>query len=164
MAAPPKYSIAFLAPSGGAPGQGFWGSRYYWYSIKYSLSTCIPILTLTLDPSGGVTVTGDTVVFAGLDDVELDPASRPAWVAALHPELGLTVANGGTTAQSHLEASVFSRSAIPSLSVVGGRAVDDLAWMPRVLRLVFYLGQGIADTAKRPRLSTAGRQEVFAEP
>ena len=171
LAVPPKRSLVFLATSGGGPGQELWGSRHY-SSQMWAHSRCDPVATLTLAWNGRA-LAGDSVVIAGLNDVELAPS--PVWTARAHPELGLTVVDGGTVAATRSDASVFSARGYPSLVVQGNRAKHDSAQtvMPtaraaeqttRQLRLVFYVLQSMTDATERPRWTNAGRHRVFGAP
>jgi hypothetical protein len=126
------------------------------------------VLSLTIDLGLGGPGAEDSVVVAGTDEVKL--AVPPALVATLHPELGLTVANGGTVTVPRSDAYAFSRRGYPSLLLQGGRAMDegaprartvDLERAVRLLRLAFYVSEAVVDNPARPRSTAAGRQRMI---
>lgn len=158
----PKYSVAFLATSGSAAGQAFWGSRYYMYDALQIAggSACNPFVNLTVDLRKQGSATGDTAMIAGLDDMELP--SLPPGLTGFHSELGLTIGNGGTVMEPRSDAFAFGERGIPSLWVQGGPGVFNADRAARLLRLAFYLSQQFATTVKQPHLSAAGRQRSFA--
>ena len=79
--------------SGGA--KELWGSRYLARAVEQwaGWSNAPQVVTaLNLDMIGSGR--SDTLAVAGLQ--ELDWPTPPAWIAAAHPELGLTVVDSGT--------------------------------------------------------------------
>ena len=166
---------ASLAVSGGGPGQEFWGSQYYLYPWTYA-PPCRIGANITIDFGVGRPA-NDTVVIAGMDEVSLTP--RPDWIATTHPELGLTVVDGGTTAGSRSDAFAFIDHGYPSLLVSKGLVAEDGAGTPasratsvvsdteemtRSLRLVFHLLHAITTADKRPVWTSGGRRRAFQIP
>lgn len=166
----PKRSIVFVATSGGAPGQLFWGSHAY----LSDRDNCMPILSTTIDLRVGGPVMGDTAVLTGLEEVQMVPL--PTWVVSFHPELGLTIVGGGRVTEPRSDAFTFRRRNIPSLLLQGSMMEDsnaghvsealsagglDLERTARLLRLVFYISQGVIDIPERPRWTAIGRQRLY---
>jgi hypothetical protein len=176
----PRRSLVFLAVSGGA--KGFWGSNYVVRRIRHAQEMLNVVgdrrtrvdgvwqvvANLNLDMIGRNV--GDSVTVNGLADMEL--AVGLDWVVGGHPELGLTVTDGGTAIRSQSDHFAFIRLGVPSLYIHNGthedpRQVTDLptsidaAQTARILRLAFYLGQAIADAEQRPRWSPVGRRRFI---
>ena len=105
----------------------------------------------------------------GLGDVVL--AAPPNWIAAAHPELGLTVVDGGAVSEGASDHLVFVRHLVPSLYFHQGTHGDDrLTDSPasvdadaaaRVLRLVFYTAYQLANAETQPSWTSAGRRHAF---
>lgn len=166
----PRRTIIFLAASGGAPGQTFWGSQYYQY--RRNFLDCTIVLSLAIDLGVGGPMPRDTAVFGGMDEVNL--GTPITWVTSMHPELGLTVADGGTATLPRSDAFPFIRRGHPSLVVQGGttdiavglpsQKVSDLEQAARLLRLVFYSVYSIANDPVRPTWNAVGRRRMFERP
>jgi hypothetical protein len=166
----PRHAVAFLAPSGWTPGEDSWGSQYY---ARYShwQRRCRPFVTFTIDFGVGELIPGDTAVIGSMDDLEL--TMPPAWVAAAHPELRLTVIDGGPVVRSRSDAAVFAREGLPSLLLQAGRLANgpapgravtpDLERMTRLLRLAFYVTYELANAVTPPQWSDAGRRRLFLD-
>ncbi len=121
------------------------------------------IANLTLDLTSPSVL--DSIAIDGLQDVELSVS--PGWVATTHPELGLRVTDGGTVARPRSDHFAFVRRAVPSLYIhaeppdgAAASRVIDTSYVARVSRLLFYVGEEIANADQRPRWSTAGRQQL----
>lgn len=198
----PKRSLVFLAPSGGA--RGMWGSEAFAMQIRDQASggkgrvgasgqnqnilkslaaaiktayarantaaTSAAVANLNLDGIGGGI--GDSIMVNGTREVVVTP---PTWIAAAHPDLGLTVVEGGTVVSPESDHFPFARRGIPSLyfhrgSLNHDRAAPDsldvvnVEAAARVLRLVFYVGREIANADKRPGWTPEGRRQFLAPP
>lgn len=162
----PRRSLLFLATSGGARGKISWGSNAYLDPNEGGRFRTM-VADLNLDRIGRLA--GDSVLVAGLRDVELVPT--PEWVAAEHPDLGLVVASGGTAINPTSDLFPFVRRTIPSLSFYTGshEAVSAGGDIPaavnaegaaRILRFVFHVAQSIANADQPPRWSAEGRQRL----
>lgn len=163
LATPPPYSVVFLAASGSLDS-AFWGSAFYTYRER--LNGCLPMAGLALTPlKGGPVVgpdsgVGDVVTVAGLNDVTMMPPS--AWLVAQHPELALTVADGGPVLEATSEAAVFAHRSYPSLSIgiprsTAGTPVTAERQV-RQLQFAFYLSYAMASAP--PAWSPAGRRRL----
>ncbi len=154
-----RRSIVFLATSGST--KEHWGSTYWvddW--VKKTLA-----VNINLDRIGAKT--GDAIMVNGMDDLELP--IRPDWVAAQHPELRLTVIDGGTISTPQSDHFAFVRRAVPSLyfhnerddenPLVDSASTVDPALEARILKLVFHVTQELANHGKLPVWSTAGRRQ-----
>jgi hypothetical protein len=162
----PRRSVVFLAVSGGA--KDLWGSRFFVQPENLSplglrRSDRI-VANLTLDLSGRRA--SDSVMVDGADDFDA-LALPPVWAAAAHPELRLTVVDGGAVLPLRADHVPFARQGVPSLYLYAGvpdtgvhgavrpgpdmPAALDADGAARVTRLVFYVGHAIANAAQRPR-------------
>jgi hypothetical protein len=156
----PRRSVMLVAVSGSA--NGFWGSTQF---FRRRYATCKSTANITLDMSNREIA--DSIWVDGIDDVELP--MRPNWVAAAHPELRLTAVNGGTAVRPTADHFPFVRKAVPSLYIYNRRdaevppgadslrpeALDRAA---RRLRLVFHIGQSLANAPELPRWTSEGRR------
>jgi Zn-dependent M28 family amino/carboxypeptidase len=109
---------------------------------------------------------GDSVTIDGLRDTEL-PTS-PTWIAAAHPELRLSIADGGTAASPLSDHFAFIRQGIPSLFFHNGvhedrpaAAAIDAELAARISRLAFYVGHDIANAEQLPKWTTEGRRHYL---
>lgn len=153
----PRRSLIFLATSGRA--QDFWGAHYF------AGDPPIPgkvIANFTLDLTGRFAA--HSIVVDGLRDVEL-PVS-PEWIAAIHPEIGLLVADGGTVARPRSDHFAFVRRMFPSMYVhadeFDGSASPtavDAEQVARISRLIYYVGEAVGNADQRPRWTAEGRQQ-----
>jgi Zn-dependent M28 family amino/carboxypeptidase len=158
----PRRSLVFLVVSGGA--KDFWGSKFLVKNPPVGLQQIVT--NVNLDMIGRQT--GDSITVNGLRDLEFE--KPPSWVVAEHPELRLTLADGGSAANLASDHSPFVRAIVPSLYIHSGDHGDELS-MPdlptaidteqesRILRLVFYMGQAIANAEKRPAWTSEGRRQ-----
>ncbi len=87
---------------------------------------------------------------------------RPDWIAAMHPELGLTVVDGGTVAQSRSDHFVFVRRGIPSLFVhqndSQGKAGADATSNAHILDFVFHVARDLANADQPLQWNAVGRR------
>lgn len=147
----PRRSVIFLATSGGTK-DGRWGSAFFarWAA---QWPHYLPIVgAIAVDLRGD----SDTITIDGLEDITL--TTRPDWLAAQHPELGLAVRGGGSVVTSVAEHSAFVRRAIPSLFVHAGS--KDVEHTARVFRFIAHLIDDIANTDAAPRWTNIGRQHL----
>jgi hypothetical protein len=103
-----------------------------------------------------------------MDDAKFE--SSPMWVAAAHPELHLTVVDGGTAIAPESDQFSFARRGVPSLyfhdrlshGAEGTDTTDspttlDLEQAARIVRLAFHIGFDIADAKRAPEWTLQGR-------
>jgi hypothetical protein len=113
---------------------------------------------------------GDTLAVAGLGEIQW-PTS-PAWIAAAHPELALTVVDPGTLLQPSSDHFAYVQERIPSLSFQNGShdirpASDnaatevDVAQTARIVKLVFHVALNIANAKTNPMWTAASRQRML---
>lgn len=162
----PRRSVIFLAPSGGRKGQ--WGSRFF-----RNRFTGLPgnwgggfAANVNLDMLGRGA--GDTVLIDGLREVEL--ATPVGWVVGAHPEVGVSVAAGGSVFQPESDHYAFAERPLPSLSFRTGAHADapladtpeaiDPEQVARIVRFAFYVLQDIGNADRAPRLTAEGRRMV----
>jgi Zn-dependent M28 family amino/carboxypeptidase len=176
----PKRSLIFLATSGGAAGfsgaGAFVGSLQEtnsWFVFQMpggapplSIDETAVVLDINLDMIGGRS--GDTLAIDGLREVDL--GIPPAWLANAYPDLGLTIADGGTVFRPRSDHYAFARRVIPSIHIHTGThddhvpAADVLAavdtdQVARILRFVFHLGYQVGNHPRQPRFSAEGREQ-----
>lgn len=159
----PRRSIVLAAVSGSRPG--LWGSHYLATSALTAVEGLyqpgVLVGSLDLDQIGAAT--GDSVVVDGLG--ELKPAKPLAWLAGEHPELHLTVVEGGSVFDPTADPFVFARQGVPVVSFRGrpgrGPGTEDgeaeAERTARVAALAFYTGQAWAN-GESPRWSDVGRR------
>lgn len=172
----PRYSLLFLATSGSAAGQAAWGSSAYVDPFE-GHSPFVDRLVGVLDLDRIGHLAGDSLLLDGLADVEL--AQRPVWLAAAHPELGVTVADGGTVVVPGSTLFPFIRRGVPSLAVHGGMPAEPAAGAgarpaaaaagavtaeqtARILQYVFYLIESVGNAERRPQWTATGRRRFAA--
>jgi hypothetical protein len=166
---PLRRSMLFVAVS---DGTAQWGSHFV---IHHSVGGLTPVAHLTVDVAGAAGAdagAGDSVMLYGASDIEF--ATPLTMLAVAHPELGLTVVDGGTAFRTTLDAFAFAIENIPSLVLRGGgagdapglgtRPVAAPAWRARVLRLAHYLGETLSNAEPPPRWSPAGRRHLIELP
>lgn len=167
----PRRSLLFVATSGGRQ-PGAWGSQAFVETTDPNFLQLVRVwgivLALNLDQIGRGP--RDSVRVDGWEALDVKP--QPAWIAAQHPELGLTVTEGGAIGQPESDTYPFVTSPfnIPSLSFQNGRHRDllpgagrplDLAQAARIVRLAYYVGAVVADAAQRPQWNAEGRQQIL---
>jgi hypothetical protein len=157
----PRRSLIFLVTSGGAKESS--GASFFVENAPIALDQIVT--NINVDMIGREA--GDSITVNGLRDLEF--AMPPSWVAGIHPELHLTLVDGGSISDVLADHSPFIRRIVPSLYFHNGDHEDDppMSDSPamidaeqeaRILRLVFYVAQTIANTEKRPVWSTEGRR------
>jgi hypothetical protein len=166
----PRRSMIFVATSGGAK-PAFWGSSAFVDGLlKPTILGLMPVIKVIANINLDVIEGGarDSVTVDGLRNLELKVP--PDWVAAAHPELGLTVVDGGSPFSPRSDHYAFTRSSLllPAFSFRNGWPQDgkpELAIMnaeqaARIVRLVFYVGQEVADAEQRPRWNENSRRSL----
>lgn len=174
----PRRSILFLALSGGA--KDFLGSRHFvqglqnaqafsqFFGLQGMDQVVSVIANVNLDMIGRKA--SDSIAVDGLSELKL--ATPIEWMAAAHAELRLSVIDGGTSFIPESDHFWFTRSGVPSLSFHNGRHGDpppatdspstiDAEQEARILRLVYYVGQSLADTDQRPVWTLEGRRNFL---
>lgn len=157
----PRRSLLFVATSGTALGAA--GANYL--AGSEDLGRSVPtLLNITLDRIGRAPK--DSVVVDGMDDIAFP--TRPEWVAAQHPNVGLTLVDGGTIATAKSDHVAFVSRAVPSLLFYGSPhgKLDEVADTPeamdaeqaaRIVQLIYYIGREVANTGEWPRWTADGR-------
>lgn len=168
----PQRSLLFVGLSGGAKDSAFWGSNFFTQStsriLGFTWGGRALVADINLDMIGRAA--GDSVVVDGMRDVELGVS--PDWVATAHPELNLRVVDGGTAFSPRSDHFPFVRNSMPSLyfhngfHANGNGAGDEPAKLnaeqeARIVRLVFYVVQEIANAAAPPTWSLEGRKRFL---
>lgn len=176
----PRRPVILLATS--AAMHGVLGSRYFashlqaasemrmmmiMFGAASQLSTAI--VNINLDRIGRNS--GGAVMINGLSEVRL--ATPAAWIATAHPDLGVTVSDGGPTGTPESDHYAFVRAGVPSLSlhtspfehaapVSDSLDAIDPGHLTRVLQYAFYLGRDIANASGRPQWTPDGRREYLS--
>lgn len=158
----PRRSIVLLAMSGRTE---FWGSSS-WLEANKNLAVAANI---NLDMLGRPA--GDSVWVDGLQEVELPIPLK--WLAAIHPELQVTLVEGGSIARPESDHFAFVRRAIPSLffhrdthtvsaSSSGTPAAFDAAAAAGTAKLVFLLAYAMGQEERRLVWTAEGRRNLVA--
>jgi hypothetical protein len=165
----PKRSIIFLTVSG--EEKGLWGSKYF------SEHPPVPIGQIVADIN--IDMIGrnwpDTIVAIGKEHSDL--GSTLNRVNAAHPELGMTAIDDRWPEERFYFRSDhynFARKGVPILFFFNGVHEDyhEVTDSPdkinsdkeaRILQLLFYLGQDIANAPKRPQWKPESYQEIVEE-
>jgi hypothetical protein len=181
-AARPRRSLIFIATSGAA--KGLWGSNAI-VQVQRALASVVGhlspasaaalkeklwgvVFAINLDMIGRDA--GDSITVNGLRDMK--SAVSLDWVASGHPELGLTVVDGGSAISPVSDYFTFMQLGVPGLYFHNGSHEDvrqrddtpaavDSEQAARILRLVFYMGREIANVEQRPQWSETGRQRFL---
>jgi hypothetical protein len=167
----PRRTLLFAAVSGGV--KDLWGSHFLAKVIHgWSggwLEAPRVVAALTLDMLGRAN--GDTLAVAGLQEV-IWP-TPPAWIAAAHPELRLTLVDRGTLFRSSSDHfPLVQQARVPSLAFQNGEHDDgavrddetsqiDTEQLTRIMRFVFYAGLELANTNGPPRWTAASRGQLL---
>jgi hypothetical protein len=168
-AARPKRSIIFLTVSG--EEQGLWGSNFF------TSQSPVPIDRIVADIN--IDMIGrnwpDTIVAIGKEHSDLGATLNR--VNAAHPELGMTAIDDRWPEERFYFRSDhynFARKGIPILFFFNGVHEDyhEVTDSPdkinsdkeaRILRLLFYLGQEIANAPKRPEWKRESYEEIVEQ-
>jgi Zn-dependent M28 family amino/carboxypeptidase len=165
----PKRSIIFLTVSG--EEKGLWGSDFF------ASNPPVPIKQIVADIN--IDMIGrnwpDTVVAIGKEHSDLGTTLNR--VNAAHPELGMTAIDDRWPEERFYFRSDhynFARKGVPILFFFSGVHEDyhEVTDSPekinsekeaRILRLLFYLGQEIANAPKRPEWKRESYEEIVEE-
>ncbi|MFL5401690.1 MAG: M20/M25/M40 family metallo-hydrolase [Gemmatimonadales bacterium] len=165
----PKRSIIFLTVSG--EEKGLWGSKYF------SEHPAVPIEQIVADIN--IDMIGrnwpDTIVAIGKEQSDLGATLNR--VNAAHPELGMTAIDDRWPEERFYFRSDhynFARKGVPILFFFNGVHQDyhQVTDSPekinsdkeaRILRLLFYLGQDIANAPQRPQWKPESYKEIVEE-
>ncbi|HUF35622.1 MAG TPA: M20/M25/M40 family metallo-hydrolase [Gemmatimonadales bacterium] len=162
----PRRSVVFLTVSG--EEKGLWGSRYF--SEHPTLPLDDIVANVNIDMIGRNWP--DTIVAIGKEHSDL--GATLARVNAAHPELGMTAIDDRWPEERFYFRSDhynFARKGVPVLFFFNGVHDDyhavtdspekiDAEKESRILRLLFYLGQEIANASERPRWNPASRADI----
>ena len=162
----PRRSIVFLTVSG--EEKGLWGSRYF------SEHPTVPLKRLVADLN--IDMIGrnwpDTIVAIGKEHSDLGATLER--VNAAHPELRMTAIDDRWPEERFYYRSDhfnFARKGVPILFFFNGVHPDyhepsdspekiDAEKESRILKLLFYLGQDVANASQRPQWKPASRAEI----
>jgi len=169
VGARPKRSIIFLTVSG--EEKGLWGSKYF------TEHPPVPIKQIVADIN--IDMIGrnwpDTIVAIGKEHSDLGATLNR--VNAAHPELGMTAIDDRWPGEQFYFRSDhynFARKGVPILFFFNGVHQDyhEVTDSPdkinsekeaRILRLLFYLGQEIANAPERPKWNPESYREIVEE-
>ncbi len=162
----PKRSLIFLTVSG--EEKGLWGSRYF------SEHPAVPITDIVADINSDMIGRNwpDTIVAIGKEHSDLGTTLNR--VNAAHPELGMTAIDDRWPDERFYFRSDhynFARKGVPILFFFNGvhedyhRVTDSPDKInsekeSRILRLIFYLGQEVANAPARPRWKPESYKEI----
>jgi peptidase M28-like protein len=165
----PKRSLLFLTVSG--EEKGLWGSRYF------SEHPTVPLFQVVADLNMDMIGRNwpDTIVAIGKEHSDLGATLNR--VNAAHPELGMTAIDDIWPEEQFYFRSDhynFARKGVPILFFFNGVHPDyhQVTDSPdkingekeaRVLRLIFYLGQEIANAPERPKWNPESYKEIVEE-
>jgi hypothetical protein len=152
----PKRSVIFLGVSG--EERGLWGSEHFAANPPVDLKSIVANLNMDMIGRNWK----DTIVAIGRVHSDLGPLADR--VAADHPELGLTVVDDLWPEENlYLRSDHynFARRGVPILFFTSGLHRDyhavtdspekiDVEKEARIVKLVFYLSQAIANRSERP--------------
>ncbi len=165
----PKRSILFITVSG--EEKGLWGSRYFSEHPTVPLSDVVADLNIDMIGRNWA----DTIVAIGKEHSDL--GSTLERVNAEHPELRMTAIDDRWPEERFYFRSDhynFARKGVPILFFFNGVHVDyhqpsdepsriDAEKESRIIKLLFYLGQEIGNSAKRPQWNPESRAEIVEE-
>lgn len=164
--APPKRSLVFMTVSG--EEKGLWGSR--WYSEHPTLPLEATVADLNMDMIGRNWK--DTIVVIGKEHsdlgITLDRVNRA------HPELGMTAIDDIWPDERFYFRSDhfnFARKGVPILFFFNGTHEDyhgpgdesdkiDAEKEARILKLVYYLAEDLANTPAKPAWKPESYREI----
>ncbi len=162
----PRRSLIFVAVSG--EEQGFWGSRHF---VEQPVVPIKQILAdINLDGIGRIR--GDTVAVIGKEHSDLGATLDRVYAA--HPEFGVIPAGDPWPEEQLFYRSdqySFARRGVPSLFFTAAANPDvhqvtdspdkiDAEREVRILRLVFHLGQELANADQRPVWDSTSYQQI----
>lgn len=166
----PRRSVLFITVSG--EEKGLWGSQYF------AEHPTVPVQNLVADFN--IDMIGrnwkDTIVAIGKEHSDLGTTLNR--VNLQHPELGMTAIDDRWPQENFYFRSDhynFARKGIPILFFFNGVHPDyhqpsdspdkiDSEKESRILRLLFYLGQEVANTTARPRWNPESYRQIVEGP
>lgn len=162
----PKRSIIFLTVSG--EEKGLWGSNYFVSNPPVPIEQIVANVNMDMIGRNWP----DTIVAIGKEQSDL--GATLSRVNAAHPELRMTAIDDRWPEERFYFRSDhynFARKGVPILFFFNGVHEDyhEVTDSPdkinsekeaRILRLLFYLGQEIANAAKRPQWKPESRREI----
>lgn len=162
----PKRSIIFLTVSG--EEKGLWGSNYFVSHPAVPLERIVANINMDMIGRNW----RDTIVAIGQEHSDL--GATLARVNAAHPELGMTAIDDLWPEERFYFRSDhynFARKGVPALFFFNGVHDDyhevtdspekiDSEKQSRVLRLLFYLGQEVANAPRRPQWKPESYREI----
>jgi hypothetical protein len=165
----PKRSIIFLTVSG--EEKGLWGSRYFTEHPPVPISQIVADINIDMIGRNWP----DTIVAIGKEHSDLGATLNR--VNAAHLELGMSAIDDRWPDERFYFRSDhynFARKGVPILFFFNGVHEDyhEVTDSPdkinsekesRILRLLFYLGQDIANSPKRPQWKPESYQEIVEE-
>jgi Zn-dependent M28 family amino/carboxypeptidase len=165
----PKRSIIFLTVSG--EEKGLWGSEFFTSHPPVPIEQIVANINLDMIGRNWA----DTIVAIGKEHSDLGTTLHR--VNAAHPELGMTAIDDRWPEERFYFRSDhynFARKGVPILFFFNGVHEDyhEVTDSPekinsdkeaRILRLLFYLGQEIANAPKRPEWKRESYEEIVEE-
>jgi hypothetical protein len=162
----PRRSIVFLTVSG--EEKGLWGSRYFSEHPTVPLDRVVANINIDMIGRNWA----DTIVAIGKEHSDLGTTLER--VNAAHPELGMTAIDDRWPEERFYFRSDhynFARKGVPVLFFFNGVHPDyhavtdspekiDAEKESRILRLLFHLGQEVANAPGRPKWNPASREEI----
>ena len=165
----PKRSIIFLTVSG--EEKGLWGSAYFAENPPVPLKQIVADINLDMIGRNWK----DTIVAIGKEHSDLGATLNR--VNAAHPELGMTAIDDiwpGEQFYFRSDHYNFAKYGVPILFFFNGVHEDyhqrsdspdkiDAEKEARLLRLIYYLGQEVANAAERPQWNEASYKQIVKE-
>jgi Zn-dependent M28 family amino/carboxypeptidase len=165
----PKRSIIFLTVSG--EEKGLWGSNFFTSNPPAPMKQIVANINIDMIGRNWP----DTIVAIGKEHSDLGATLNR--VNAAHPELGMTAIDDRWPEERFYFRSDhynFARKGVPILFFFNGVHEDyhevtdspekiDSDKEARILRLLFYLGQEIANAPKRPEWKRESYEEIVEE-
>ena len=166
----PRRSIVFLTVSG--EEKGLWGSRYFSEHPTVPLDRVVANINMDMIGRNWA----DTIVAIGKEHSDLGTTLER--VNAAHPELGMTAIDDRWPEERFYFRSDhynFARKGVPVLFFFNGVHPDyhevtdspdkiDAEKESRILKLLFHLGQDVANAPGRPKWNAASRDEIVEPP
>ena len=165
----PKRSVIFVTVSG--EEKGLWGSDYLAAHPPVPLEQIVANINIDMIGRNWP----DTIVAIGREHSDL--GQTLAAVDAAHPELGMTVIDDPWPEENYYRRSDhfnFARRGVPILFFFNGNHADyhgagdspdkiNAEKEARIVKLLFYLGQEIANAKARPAWNEESRKQVVGE-
>jgi len=165
----PKRSVIFATVSG--EEKGLWGSDYFAAHPPVPLEQIVANINIDMIGRNWP----DTIVAIGREHSDL--GQTLAAVDAAHPELGMTVIDDPWPEENYYRRSDhfnFARRGVPVLFFFNGNHPDyhgagdspdkiNAEKEARIVKLLFYLGQEIANAPQRPEWKADSYKEIVGE-